>query len=217
MMNEVGIIYILTNESMPGLIKIGSTKDIKKRLKDLDKTGIPTPFKLYYAIEIENYVQKEHQIHQGYAKDRVRPNREFFRVEPENATAMLKALGGKDISLEYIDISIDENGREVSTDVYGSRLPFTPNTTFEMLKIEVGSKLTFTRNSRLTCEVYDNRKVKFGDNIYSLSILTSQILKKQYGWKSNNVNGFQFWKYEEEILTDRRNRLESEQIEEINI
>lgn len=209
-MNEIGIIYILTNESMPGLIKIGSTKDIKERLKSLDKTGVPTPFKLYYAIEIENYKQKERQLHQGYAKDRVRPNREFFRIEPENATAMLKALGGREIDNTYIDISIDEAGNEISTDAYETRLPQAPVTTFEMLKLMPGTKLNFTRNENITCEVYDNRKVKYQDNICSLTQITGEILKKRYSWKSKNVNGFQFWKYEGEILTDRRNRLENE-------
>ena len=158
-MNETGIIYILTNESMPGLIKIGSTKDIKERLKSLDKTGVPTPFKLYYAIEIENYKQKERQLHQGYAKDRVRPNREFFRIEPENATAMLKALGGKEIDNNYIDISIDETGNEISTDAYEDRLPGTPVTTFEMLKLIPGTKLRFTRNENIICEVYGVSKL----------------------------------------------------------
>lgn len=209
-MNEVGIIYILTNDSMPGLIKIGSTKDIKERLKSLDKTGVPTPFKLYYAIEIENYKQKERQLHQGYAKDRVRVNREFFRIEPENATAMLKALGGREIDNTYIDISIDETGNMISTDLYDDRLPAKPITTFEMLNIPIGTKLHFTRNENIVCEVYDNRKVKYQDNIYSLSQLSSEILIKKYSWKGKNVNGFQFWKYEGEILTDRRSRLENE-------
>lgn len=211
-MNDIGIIYILTNDSMPGLIKIGSTKDIKERLKSLDRTGVPTPFKLYYAIEIENYKQKEKQLHQGYAKDRVRPNREFFRIEPENATAMLKALGGREVDNTYIDISIDESGSVISTDFYDNRLPVKSSTTFDMLDIPVGTKLYFTRNDNIICEVYDNRKVKYQDNIYSLSQLTSEILVKKYSWKSKNVNGFQFWKYDGEILADRRNRLETEQL-----
>jgi len=67
-----GMLYIFTNESMPGLIKIGTTIDIKKRLKELDKTGIPTPFKLHYAIEVENYKQKEKYLHQGLSEHRVR-------------------------------------------------------------------------------------------------------------------------------------------------
>ena len=212
-MKEVGIIYVITNDSMPGLVKIGSTRDIKTRLKQLDTTGVPTPFKLHYAIEIDDYIKREHYIHQAYSKNRVRQNREFFKIEPEDATALLKAIGGREISKEFIDISIDENGKVIETDMYENKLPQAPITTFEMLKINLGEMLTFTRNPKLICEVYDNRKVKYQDNIYSLTQLTRQILKNHYGWKSNNVNGFQFWKYDEEILTERRNRLESEETE----
>lgn len=36
------IIYILTNEAMPGYIKIGFTLGlIEERLKQLDRTGVP--------------------------------------------------------------------------------------------------------------------------------------------------------------------------------
>lgn len=209
-MDNKGIIYIITNESMPGLIKIGRTKNIKQRLQSLDTTGIPTPFKLYYAIEIEDYQEKEALIHQAYAKDRIRENREFFRIEPENATALLKALGGKEVSEEYIDISIDEEGREVATDAYDAILPKAPVTTFDMLKIRGGSDLSFARNRNIVCTVVDNKRVSYEGKIYSLSSLTRNILKEKYNWKSNHVNGYQFWKYEDEILTDRRNRLENE-------
>lgn len=208
--NTKGIIYIFTNESMPGLIKIGKTTNIKQRLQDLDTTGVPTPFKLHYAVEVDGYDQKEKLIHQGYAKDRVRPNREFFRIEPENATAILKALGGKEIDPNYIDISIDENGNIISTSEYDSSLLQAPITTFSMLQIPIGSALHFTRNENIICQVIDNRKVKYNENIYSLSQLTREILQRNYNWKSGFVNGFQFWKYEDEILTERRRRLETE-------
>lgn len=203
-----GIIYILTNESMPGLIKIGVTNNIKQRLQSLDTTSVPTPFKLHYAIEIEDYVQKERLIHQGYAQDRIRSSREFFKIEPENATAMLKALGGSEIESQFIDISIDEEGKNISTDEYDSKLPQIPITTFDMLKINVGAKLIFTRNDNIFCKVIEPRKVEYNGQIYSLSTLTRELLKTNYNWKSNHVNGFSFWKYEDEILTDRRSRLE---------
>jgi hypothetical protein len=43
-----GNVYILTNPSMPGLIKIGFTDDdtVDYRITDLWTTGVPEPFKL---------------------------------------------------------------------------------------------------------------------------------------------------------------------------
>ena len=43
---EYGIVYLLTNPVMPGLVKIGMTtqEDIDKRMKELYTTGVPVPF-----------------------------------------------------------------------------------------------------------------------------------------------------------------------------
>ena len=44
----MGIIYVLVNEAMPGLIKIGKItkegKSVEDRMKELDSTGVPLPF-----------------------------------------------------------------------------------------------------------------------------------------------------------------------------
>ncbi len=203
-----GIIYILTNESMPGLIKIGVTTNLKERLQKLDTTGIPTPFNLHYAIEIEDYEKKEHLLHQGLSEHRIRRNREFFRFEPENARALLQAIGGKEVDSQYIGVAIDEDGNEVSSEEYSNRLPQATNTTFEMLQIPLEEELNFTRDPEIKCKIKENRKVEYHGVIYSLSALTKKIMQEKYHSRSHHLNGFQYWKYKDEILTDRRERLE---------
>ena len=43
---EYGIVYVLTNPVMPGIIKIGMTQrnDIEGRLRELYTTGVPVPY-----------------------------------------------------------------------------------------------------------------------------------------------------------------------------
>ena len=41
----MSIVYILTNEAMPGLIKIGLTNaTVEQRMLSLDTTSVPLPF-----------------------------------------------------------------------------------------------------------------------------------------------------------------------------
>jgi len=46
-----GIVYVLINPAMPGLIKIGRTnqEDVKYRMSQLYTTGVPLPFECVYA------------------------------------------------------------------------------------------------------------------------------------------------------------------------
>ena len=41
-----GIVYLLTNPCMPGIVKIGKTSrtDLQNRMKELYTTGVPVPF-----------------------------------------------------------------------------------------------------------------------------------------------------------------------------
>ena len=51
---EYGIVYLLTNPVMPGLVKIGMTtqEDIDKRMKELYTTGVPVPFECKFACKV---------------------------------------------------------------------------------------------------------------------------------------------------------------------
>ena len=55
------IVYVLKNEAMPGLVKIGCTQgDLATRGRSLFQTGVPLPFEVFYACEEEDgkFVEK---------------------------------------------------------------------------------------------------------------------------------------------------------------
>jgi hypothetical protein len=79
------IVYVLTNEAMPGLVKIGLTNDtVEARLTTLSShTGVPLPFECYFAAEVKDSARIEKILHQLFAEARINPKREFFRLDPE--------------------------------------------------------------------------------------------------------------------------------------
>ena len=50
--DKSGLVYILTNPVMPGIVRIGKTKRpedmIEKRIKELDNTAVPMPFEPFF-------------------------------------------------------------------------------------------------------------------------------------------------------------------------
>ena len=92
-------VYILTNESMPGIIKIGWTDNsVEQRMKELDKTSTPLPFTCYYAKRVKDPTFVESKMHQAFDEFRIRDNREFFRMSPEQAKAALEIADGDDVT-----------------------------------------------------------------------------------------------------------------------
>ena len=87
-----GWVYVLTNEAMPGLVKIGfSLKDPTLRAEDLSKeTGIPMPFVVAYKALVVSPREVEHLVHLDLKRDRVNNQREFFRCRPFDAIECIR-------------------------------------------------------------------------------------------------------------------------------
>lgn len=149
------IVYILKNESMPEYVKIGFTcDDIKKRLKGLDRTGVPLPFEIYYAAIVEDAKKEEKWLHSIFADRRARNSREFFKMNPEHATLALKRVAIREVK---IDSGLTtEQEKEVDA-VKERRSRFH----FAHYGIPIGSKLAFTRDSNIVAEVVENDKICF--------------------------------------------------------
>ena len=93
----MGCVYILKNEAMPDLIKIGYTMETaEKRANDLSRsTGVPMPFEVvtdFARLELEHCKTLEKEIHKELAEYRINPRREFFRYPADDAAQLLKTL-----------------------------------------------------------------------------------------------------------------------------
>jgi hypothetical protein len=96
------VVYVLTNAAMPGLVKLGwsAQEDVSSRLTQLYTTGVPVPFDLVYVCRVENADEVENALHTAFGPNRVNPRREFFRIDPEQAIAILKLLHTVDATAE---------------------------------------------------------------------------------------------------------------------
>lgn len=85
-----GFVYIMSNEAMPGLVKIGRTKNHPlQRARELCTTGVPEPFHLEHAAWFGDAGAAERDMHEHFAHRRVPTGREFFAVECEDAIERL--------------------------------------------------------------------------------------------------------------------------------
>lgn len=82
-----GFVYILTNRSIPGLVKIGFTeRSPHARCRALSSgTGVPTPYEVYAYVEVTDAQAAESCVHRSLAGKRNSKAREFFSIEPLNA------------------------------------------------------------------------------------------------------------------------------------
>ena len=90
-MIDFGYIYVLENEKVPGLVKIGFTCSLpEERCKDLNSaTGVPGKWAIFDQFFVCRDVQVvERHIHTELTRHNV--GKEFFKMSPETATAQVR-------------------------------------------------------------------------------------------------------------------------------
>ncbi|PHR26896.1 MAG: hypothetical protein COA36_10580 [Desulfotalea sp.] len=193
-MNSTEIVYILSNTAMPGLLKIGKTTqaDVQIRMGQLYTTGVPVPFECVYAIEVSDCSKVESALHTAFGPSRVNPNREFFKIEAEQAIAIMKLLDQQDITPQ-ISKSLNQNVTQAERDS-GSKLTKRPNMNFLEMGIPIGSILTFN-DGVTTVEVKSDKKVLHKSQSVTLTKATREILDLDY-----SVQPSPRWTFEGKLL-----------------
>jgi len=201
-MDELGIVYILTNKAMPKFIKIGRTNNLEERIRTLSSTSLPYKFECYYACKVKNASFVESQIHDAFMDYRVTSNREFFEVYPQRIISALKLVELEDVTPSS-NSDDSEEIEEEQNPLQGRRENFN----FKMVDIPLGSELEFSREingEKPKAIVKENNKILFNGEIISLS----KSAKKLLGY--SQVAGTDYWMFQEETLSERRKRFEKE-------
>ena len=195
-MQQFSIVYVLSNPAMPGLVKIGRTShdDANTRITQLYTTGVPVPFTLEFAGRVQNAEEVEKALHIAFAPYRVNPKREFFRIDPEQAIAILKLLHIEDATTEIRQqpTILDQQSIAAAEHLKSRRPPLN----FIEMGIPIGAALQSTHDDTVVT-VIAPKKVKMGDEEMSLTAATRQVLGLEY-----SVAPSPHWTYEGRLLRE---------------
>ena len=105
----MGYVYILQNDSMPGLLKIGQTaRNSRERAKELSSsTSVPTLFRVVFELSSDRHEILEREVHRKLARYRVGDNQEFFKCTAGIAIKAIREIHSE--HLKATDRSLSEN------------------------------------------------------------------------------------------------------------
>jgi RNase P/RNase MRP subunit p29 len=201
----MAIVYILTNEAMPGLIKIGRTaNDLEKRIGELNRhSGVPLPFECYYAREVTDEAYVERMLHEAFSDHRIRKEREFFRISPYKAQCALQIAEGREVTPKGAVIDDNPQDAEEAIEKENKR---RDRWIFSDFKIPAGAILRFTKDTNITAVVKDGFTIEFRGEDTTLSGAALVVLGEM-GYRSRTARGGAYWEYEGETIMDRAQRL----------
>lgn len=217
-----GIIYIMTT-AVPGLIKIGKTgsESYKSRMYSLEHNGYRnvTALQRAFAIEVEDYDEKECMLHTIFEKSQV-ADTELFALDVNIAIQLLSSFDGEiiypeakkeevfkeateDVANNKIieDVTIDDS-RILPNGVYSMNVMLKKTKTNVMAKMEVkNGEFILKAGSSIAPEnerydnlkhLFDNLKTRQGvllEDVVCASVSNAAILVK-----GKNSDGWKCWK-----------------------
>ena len=91
-----GWVYIITNQALAGLVKVGfTTNHPHERARELRNTGVPHPYAVEYAVLVDNPRRLEKKVHRHLSGEKLKADKEWFRCSVEHATGILQGYSGQ--------------------------------------------------------------------------------------------------------------------------
>jgi len=192
---KAGSIYILTNPSFPGYVKIGYADNVENRLQQLNNSECtPFAFRVYATYDVDSRLSdiKIHSI-----IDKLNPDlrsidnyngkkrvREFYAMSAEDAYSLLEAIAEihncvdklKKWELSNEEIYAEKTAKEVSMEKRARTINFA----FDHSKIPVGAKLVNIEDSNIICTVVDERRIEYNGESMHITPFAKMISGKNW-------------------------------------
>ena len=196
-----GIVYLLTNPCMPGIVKIGKTSrtDLQNRMKELYTTGVPVPFECVYAccIKLSHMDKLETTLHSAFEPYRVNKNREFFSIKPEQAIAFMKFVDNiQDVTSE-VSAEIANDLTTDDTLAIAKVRKKRPSINFYEMGMHDGDVLVFVQDESKKVVIAGAKRVVYEGSETSLTALTTSLLERTYA-----VQPTPYWRFGDKNLLE---------------
>jgi hypothetical protein len=174
-------VYCLQNPSFAGLVKIGQTADLEKRLKDLNRTNLPQEFEILWAVSVANSKAVEMSIFKSLDDKnlRFRSDREFFFVNSQG------------VALEMVK-PFETNPVKKTVQAGGSSKPRRKNSTFIQFDLHVGDSVWLKIPKAAYCEEWkvedEKNLIRREGAVLSVSAAAQSIAKQPGG----AINGWMY-------------------------
>ena len=185
--------------AVSGLIKIGQTgtKNYPERMRFLEANGYSnvSGLKRYFAMELDEYIDKENLIHEIFSKHRVGDS-ELFALDYELVKQLLLSFDGDVIYPENIDKEKEfDNVSEVRTQ--------SGLFSFYKKGLKNGDEVTFVQDKNIKAEVCGEREVEYQGQTWKLSPLTYKIFEEKDELNSSGAyQGANYFEYQGQKLKD---------------
>lgn len=213
-----GIIYVMTTV-VPGLVKIGKTgtNNFENRMYNLEKNGYSNVvgLKRHFAIEVEDYDEKELLLGDIFSKSRVE-NTELFALDVNLVVQLLSSFEGKQIYPE--NTTKDEVFDQASDARDSMKIPNGIYTMKRKVKawdnreatgtMRVENGLFIVQKGSVLCPIRGKgwTTTKIIDDKRSIARIVNDVLKEDVEFTSPSlaaafityapVNGWEVWKTE---------------------
>ena len=195
-----GILYIMTT-AVSGLIKIGKTgaANYAERMRFLEGNGYRNVvgLKRFFAIELEDYSDKENLLHEVFSRSRVGES-ELFSLDEELVQQLLLSFEGRVVYPEQVnkekefDEVTEARKRNALFDFYSKGL-------------KDGDAIAFIADSSITAIVSGAREVEYAGQTWKLSPLTRKIFEDMGQVSASGAyQGAAYWQHNGKKLKDTK-------------
>jgi hypothetical protein len=186
-----GIIYIMTT-AVSGLVKIGKTGTINypERMRFLEANGYfnVAGLKRFFAIELEDYDDKENLLHEIFGKHQVGTS-ELFALDQDLVRQLLLSFDGKVIYPNKID-------KEKEFDKVATTRKQSALFSFYKKGLSDGDEISFISDHSIKAVISDEREVEYGGQTWKLSPLTYKIFEDKGQLNSSGAyQGANYWQH----------------------
>lgn len=185
--------------AVSGLVKIGKTRtsNFPERMRFLEANGYynVVGLKKYFAIELEDYDEKESLLHEIFAKHQVGTS-ELFALDQDLIRQLLLALDGRVVYPDKLD-------KEKEFDQVSTMRKQSALFSFYKKGLVNGNVIRFISDDTVNATIVGERDVEYNGQLYKLSPLTYKIFEEK-GQLTNSgaYQGARYWHFNGKRLTE---------------